>query len=44
MGTFYDGEISHNFRHRCHPATDSRYIIDIKPSENYLAEIEAIRK
>ena len=40
MGTFYDGEILHNFRHRCHPATDDKFYIDIKPSEPYLAEIE----
>lgn len=44
MGTFYDGEILHNFRHRCHPASDDKFYIDIKPSEAYLVEIEEFRK
>ena len=44
MGTHYDGEISHNFRHRCHPATNGRCNIEIKPSETYLAQIEENRK
>lgn len=43
MGTYYEGDMVHNFRHRCHPGENNRVITNIKVSKKFNPEIDCVK-